>query len=96
MQHSTSFASSRSASSALPDGETSKIEEVTVYKVTGFFSVFAYIWFLIILMVSSPDVVEPWEAILTFLFFPILTGLAFAADKGWLDKCCRRSHRNHE
>ena len=75
---------------SLPDGETRKIEEVTVYKVTGFFSVFAYIWLLIILMVSSPDVVEPWEAILTFLFFPILTGLAFAADKGWLDKCASK------
>ena len=57
---------------------------------SGFFSVFAYIWLLIILMVSSPDVVEPWEAVLTFLFFPLLTGLAFAADKGWLDKCASR------
>jgi len=75
---------------SLPDGETRKIEEVTVYKVTGFFSVFAYIWLLIILMVSSPDIVEPWEAILTFLFFPLLTALAFAADKGWLDKCASK------
>ena len=41
-------------------------------------------------MVSSPDVVEPWEAILTFLFFPLLTGLAFAADKGWLDTCASK------
>jgi solute carrier family 8 (sodium/calcium exchanger) len=52
--------------------------------------VFAYIWLLIILMVSSPNVVEVWEAVLTFLFFPILTGLAFAADKGWLDKCASK------
>ena len=52
--------------------------------------VFAYIWLLIILMVSSPNVVEPWEAILTFLFFPFLTALAYAADKGYLDTCASK------
>ena len=41
-------------------------------------------------MVSSPDVVEPWEAILTFLFFPLLTALAYAADKGYLDTCAAK------
>ena len=41
-------------------------------------------------MVSSPDVVEPWEAILTFLFFPFLTALAYAADKGYLDTCAAK------
>ena len=41
-------------------------------------------------MVSSPDVVEPWEAILTFLFFPLLTALAYAADKGYLDTCASK------
>ena len=41
-------------------------------------------------MVSSPDIVEPWEAILTFLFFPLLTALAYAADKGYLDTCAAK------
>ena len=41
-------------------------------------------------MVSSPNVVEPWEAILTFLFFPFLTALAYAADKGYLDTCASK------
>ena len=28
--------------------------------------------------------VEVWEAALTFLFFPLLVVVAYAADKGWL------------
>jgi solute carrier family 8 (sodium/calcium exchanger) len=43
-----------------------------VFGVTAVFSVFAYIWLLIVLKWVSPDEVEIWEAILTFLFFPIL------------------------
>ena len=31
------------------------------------------------------DVIEVWEAALTFLFFPILVLIAYAADKGWLN-----------
>ena len=57
-----------------------------VFAVTATFSVFAYVWLLIILMWSSPNVVELWEAILTFVFFPILVLIAYAADKGWIHK----------
>merc|ERR1719387_2078691 len=38
---------------------------------------------IIILQVSSPDIVTVLEGILSFLFFPLLVFLAFAADKGW-------------
>ncbi len=39
----------------------------------------------------SPNEVEVWEAVLTFLFFPILTVIAYTADKGWLDAVfCRK------
>ena len=75
---------------SLPDGETRRIEEMTVYKVTGFFSVFAYIWLLIILMVWTPNVVTIVEALLTFFMFPLLVGLAYSADKGLLDKCASK------
>ena len=70
---------------SLPGTETRKIEDMSVYTVTAFFSVFAYVWLLFILMVTSPDVVEIWEAIFTFLFFPILVALAYAADRGYFD-----------
>merc|ERR1719313_2000280 len=38
---------------------------------------------MIILVWSSPDRVEIWEGVLTFLFFPLLVGTAWAVDVGW-------------
>lgn len=70
---------------ALPNGESRKIEDMAVFKTTAFFSIFAYVWLLVILLGPwSPNVVELWEALLTFLFFPILVVLAYAADRDWL------------
>ena len=72
-------------------GQTRRIDLIVVFGITAFFSIFAYIWLLIILKWSSPEEVELWESILTFLFFPIMTVIAFCGDKGWLDflKCQR-------
>lgn len=79
----------------VPKGETRRIDIIVVFGITAFFSVFAYIWLLIILKVSSPNKVEIWEAVLTFLMFPILVVVAYAGDKGWLDflqcKPCTKS-----
>ena len=79
----------------VPKGETRRIDIIVVFGITAFFSVFAYIWLLIILKVSSPNVVSIWEAVLTFLMFPILVVVAYAGDKGWLDflqcKPCTKS-----
>lgn len=66
---------------ALPEGETRKIDDMDVFKITAFFSVFAYLWLIVILMGITPDVVDVWEALLTFLFFPILVTLAYMADR---------------
>merc|ERR1719408_224394 len=38
---------------------------------------------MIILMIFSPDIVDLWEALLTFLFFPTLVAAAYGADKNW-------------
>ena len=69
------------------DGENEtgirRISEMSVYTVTAIFSVFAYLWLIIILMFMTPDIVTIFEGTLTFLFFPIVVGLAFAADKNW-------------
>lgn len=54
-----------------------------VFLITTVFSLFAYIWLLVILQFISPDVVDIWEAVLTFLFFPILVLLAWWADRGF-------------
>jgi len=69
---------------AIPDGQVKRIKELPVYGITAFFSVFAYVWLLVILMVTSPNVVEVWEGVTTFLFFPVLVVLAYLADRGYL------------
>ena len=52
---------------ALPDGEGRLIADLSVFAVTATSSMFAYLWLIIILMVSSPDVVEVWEGVATFM-----------------------------
>lgn len=43
----------------------------------------AYIWILIILEVTSPGVVEVWEALVTFIQFPLFVFLAYGQDVKW-------------
>ena len=59
--------------------------KIVVFGVTATFSIFAYVWLLIILKWNTEDEVDLWEAILTFAFFPILVLIAYGADKGWLN-----------
>jgi len=71
---------------AIPSPEIRIIKEFEVYVITAVFSVFAYIWLLIILMGTSENTVEVWEGVVTFLFFPVLVELAFLADKGYFSR----------
>ena len=41
----------------------------------------AYVWLYFIVVANSPEIVEPWEALVTLLFFPLLTVWAWIADK---------------
>lgn len=70
---------------AIPDNEGRRISNFVVFCITAATSVLAYVWLVIILVVNSANKVEIWEAVLTFLFFPILVCIAYAADKGYLD-----------
>ncbi|XP_023659276.1 solute carrier family 8 member 4a isoform X1 [Paramormyrops kingsleyae] len=65
----------------VPDGETRKIRHLRVFFVTAAWSIFAYIWLYLILSVFSPGVVQVWEAVLTFLFFPVCVVQAWVADR---------------
>lgn len=66
---------------AVPTGELRIIADMGVFIVTAIFSIFAYIWMMIVLVLWSPDKVEIAEAVITLIFFIILITLAFAADK---------------
>jgi len=63
--------------SAISGGDVRAIAEVPVYVCTAIFSIFAYVWMLIII---GDTVVEVYEGVLTFLFFPILVFLSYLLD----------------
>jgi len=65
----------------IPDDEVRKIKHLRVFFVTATWSVFAYVWLYVILGGISYGVVETWEGILTFLFFPATVYTAFVADR---------------
>ena len=68
---------------AIDPSEIRKINDMNVFAITGFFSVFAYLWLLIVLLGFSPNIVNVSEGVITFLFFPLLVGLAYLADRGY-------------
>lgn len=65
------------------DGDSGlrKITGIKVYAITASTSVFAYLWLLVILVYNTKDVVDAYEAALTFVFFWILLVAAYVADK---------------
>ena len=65
----------------IPDGEVRRIKHLRVFAITASTSVLAYVWLYIILTISSKDVVDVWEALLTLAFFPIMVGAAYIADR---------------
>jgi solute carrier family 8 (sodium/calcium exchanger) len=65
----------------VPPGEVRRIKHLRVFFVTATWSVFAYLWLYIILSVFSVGEVELWEALLTFLFFPLTVGSAYMVDQ---------------
>uniref|UniRef100_A0A671NYW3 Sodium/calcium exchanger 1-like n=1 Tax=Sinocyclocheilus anshuiensis TaxID=1608454 RepID=A0A671NYW3_9TELE len=65
----------------VPEGERRKVKHLRVFFVTAAWSIFAYIWLYLILSVFSPGEVEVWEAVLTFLFFPLCVVQAWIADR---------------
>ena len=71
-----------------------RIADMGVFTITAFFSVFAYLWLLIILLIWTPDQVTVIEGVLSFLFFPLVVCLAYGADRNWFkgDKISPNQH----
>ena len=69
---------------ALPDGETRTIKHLQVFLVTATFSVFAYVWMVIVLVAWTPNVITIAEGVLTLALMLVLVVIAFLADKGLL------------
>ena len=65
----------------VPKGEIRRIKHLRVFFVTATWSIFAYIWLYLIIAVFSRGIIDVWEGVLTFLFFPITVGSAYVADQ---------------
>ena len=61
--------------------EPKKIFDTGVFAVTSIFSIFAYIWLYLTLQEWSANIVETWEAWLTLIFFFLLIGISYGADR---------------
>ena len=70
---------------AIPDGEGRYIKDMPVFIITAVFSVLAYLWLIVILQLNSPNIVEVWEGVASFVFFPFLVYLAYLADQQVID-----------
>ncbi|XP_077521422.1 sodium/calcium exchanger 3 isoform X3 [Amblyomma americanum] len=66
---------------SIPPTEVRRIKHLRVFFVTMTWSVFAYIWLYIILTYSSWGVIEVWEGVITFMFFPATVLTAYIADR---------------
>merc|ERR1712232_776992 len=74
----------------IPAGEFRRIESLPAFYITAFFSMGAYMWMAFILTVSSPQMVDVWEAAATFLLLPVLIYISYKVDKGDADCILRR------
>ncbi|CAI5451467.1 unnamed protein product [Caenorhabditis angaria] len=64
----------------IPKGEIRRQKHLDVFCVTATWSVFAYVWLYMILAFFSPGVIEIWEGLVTFAFFPLTVLTAYIAD----------------
>ncbi|PIK62687.1 putative sodium/calcium exchanger 3 isoform X5 [Apostichopus japonicus] len=64
----------------IPEGQVRRLKHLRVFAVTASFSLFAYLWLLLILTIT-PGVIDWWEALITLLLFPITVLWAYIADK---------------
>ncbi|XP_054709805.1 LOW QUALITY PROTEIN: sodium/calcium exchanger 3-like [Uloborus diversus] len=69
---------------AVPTQENRRIKHLRVFFVTMTWSVFAYIWLYLILTLFSPGVIDVWEGLVTFMFFPATVLTAYIADRQFL------------
>ncbi|KAI3422067.1 hypothetical protein GPALN_012603 [Globodera pallida] len=72
--------------SAVPPTEIRRQKHLDVFFVTATWSVFAYIWMYLILAFFSPGVIEIWEGLVTFAFFPLTVLTAWIADIKFVQK----------
>lgn len=76
--------------SVIPPKEVRRIVNVRAFLVTAVFSLGAYMWMVFVLVVHGKDVVDVYEALMTFLYLPLLVWLSYSIDVGALCKILDR------
>lgn len=75
---------------SVPKPNVKYIREFGVFLMTAIWSIFAYVWMLIVVQYSSPGEIEPWEAWVTLGYMPLFVLLAYFQDNGWFCKCRKK------
>mmetsp|Transcript_12393 Transcript_12393/g.27473 ORF Transcript_12393/g.27473 Transcript_12393/m.27473 type:complete len:1020 (-) Transcript_12393:37-3096(-) len=65
---------------AIPSGEGRLLEALPAFYITAAFSLFAYVWLVVILTIITPNVVDIWEAAFTFCYLPVLVYVSYKVD----------------
>jgi solute carrier family 8 (sodium/calcium exchanger) len=82
---------------SVPSPDVKFIKEFGVFLTTTFYSIFAYVWMLIVVQYISPGVIEPWEAWVTVGYMPVFVLHSYAQDSGWwFYKCKSKSSVSDE
>ncbi|XP_077988867.1 sodium/calcium exchanger 1-like [Glandiceps talaboti] len=76
---------------SVPSPDAKKIREFGVFLVTAAWSMWAYIWMLVVLRWVTPGEITIWEAWVTLGYMPLLVFSAYAQDNGWwFHRICKR------
>ncbi|XP_064647544.1 sodium/calcium exchanger 1-like isoform X2 [Lineus longissimus] len=81
---------------SVPHPEQKKIKEQGVFVITTIWSLWAYVWMLIVVQFITPNEVDIWEAFITLGFFPIMVVMAYCQDNGWWCHKCKKNSVNAE
>lgn len=65
----------------VPKGQVRKIKHFHVFVVTACWSIFAYIWMCVITKYITPNIIEIWEGLVTFISFPVFVCHAYVTER---------------
>lgn len=74
---------------SVPDNSVKYIREFGVFLLTAIWSMFAYIWMLVVVRYWTPGVITPWEAWITLGYMPLFVFLAYLQDRGCCCSLCK-------
>lgn len=73
---------------AVPKPQIKPIKEFSVFLMTAAWSIWAYVWMLLVVKYITPDVISPWEGWVTLLFMPVFVFVSYCQHNGWW---CKKS-----